>query len=88
MARLVAIATLRPRRDCHYRLVLPAVLLAHLLQRSILCNWRRLHLFISVLVLSEINYPGWVATIDGAKAPIDATDFLLRGCAAGWCASS
>ncbi len=33
----------------------------------------------TVLVLSEINYPGWVATIDGAKAPIHATDFLLRG---------
>ena len=33
----------------------------------------------SVLVLSEINYPGWVATIDRAKAPIHATDFLLRG---------
>jgi hypothetical protein len=33
----------------------------------------------TVLVLSEINYPGWVATIDGVKAPIHATDFLLRG---------
>jgi hypothetical protein len=33
----------------------------------------------SVLVLSEINYPGWVATVDSASAPIHATDFLLRG---------
>jgi hypothetical protein len=33
----------------------------------------------SVLVVSEINYPGWIATIDGAKAPIHTTDFLLRG---------
>ena len=33
----------------------------------------------TVLVLSEINYPGWVATVDGRKAPIHATDFLLRG---------
>jgi hypothetical protein len=33
----------------------------------------------SVLVLSEINYPGWVATVDGASATIHATDFLLRG---------
>ncbi|MCU1264983.1 MAG: hypothetical protein JWM21_1301 [Acidobacteria bacterium] len=33
----------------------------------------------SVLVVSEVNYPGWVATVDGARAPIHATDFLLRG---------
>jgi len=32
----------------------------------------------SVLVVSEINYPGWVATIDGTPAPIHTADFLLR----------
>jgi hypothetical protein len=35
----------------------------------------------SVLVLSEINYPGWIATVDGAKATLYTTDFLLRGVA-------
>ena len=33
----------------------------------------------SVLIVSEINYPGWVATVDGARTPIMTTDFLLRG---------
>jgi hypothetical protein len=33
----------------------------------------------SVLVVSEINYPGWIATVDGARAPIHVADFLLRG---------
>jgi hypothetical protein len=33
----------------------------------------------SVLVVSESNYPGWVATVDGASAPIHTADFLLRG---------
>ena len=33
----------------------------------------------AVLVLSEINYPGWVATIDGTKTPVHATNFILRG---------
>ncbi len=33
----------------------------------------------SVLVVSERHYPGWVATLDGAKTPIHQTDFLLRG---------
>lgn len=35
----------------------------------------------AALVVSEIHYPGWVATIDGAKAPIYQTNFLLRGVA-------
>jgi hypothetical protein len=35
----------------------------------------------TVLVTSEVNYPGWTATIDGQDAPIHATDFLLRGVA-------
>ena len=35
----------------------------------------------SVLVVSEIFYPGWEATIDGAVAPIHPTNFLLRGVA-------
>jgi uncharacterized membrane protein YfhO len=33
----------------------------------------------AVLIVSEIIYPGWEATIDGATARIDATDYLLRG---------
>ncbi len=33
----------------------------------------------AVLVVSERHYPGWVATLDGAKTPIHQTDFLLRG---------
>jgi hypothetical protein len=35
----------------------------------------------TVLVVSEIYYPGWQATIDGQSAAIVATDFLLRGVA-------
>lgn len=33
----------------------------------------------AVLVVSEINYPGWVADVDGVRTPIQVTDFLLRG---------
>jgi hypothetical protein len=33
----------------------------------------------AVLVLSEINYPGWEAMVDGEAARIHATDYLLRG---------
>ncbi len=33
----------------------------------------------SVLVVSEMNYPGWRATLDGRPAPIYAADYLLRG---------
>jgi hypothetical protein len=35
----------------------------------------------TVLVVSEIIYPGWEATVDGAAARIDATNYLLRGVA-------
>jgi hypothetical protein len=35
----------------------------------------------SVLVVSEMNYPGWEAVIDGQQAKIHAADFLLRGIA-------
>ncbi len=35
----------------------------------------------TVLVVSEIFYPGWAATIDGRPAPILLTDYLLRGVA-------
>jgi hypothetical protein len=33
----------------------------------------------AMLVVSEMNYPGWVATLDGARTSIHQTDFLLRG---------
>lgn len=33
----------------------------------------------TVLVVSEVHYPGWAATLDGAKTPIHQTNFLLRG---------
>jgi hypothetical protein len=35
----------------------------------------------SFLVVSEINYPGWIAMIDGKEEPIFQTDYLLRGVA-------
>lgn len=34
-----------------------------------------------LLVLSEVNYPGWTATINGVAAPIIETDGVLRGVA-------
>jgi len=33
----------------------------------------------AVLVASEINYPGWQATVDGQPTNIYAADYLLRG---------
>lgn len=33
----------------------------------------------SLLVLSEISYPGWEATVDGRPSQILTTDYLLRG---------
>ncbi len=33
----------------------------------------------AILVLSEMHYPGWVATLDGVKTSIHTTNFLLRG---------
>ena len=32
----------------------------------------------AVLVVSEVNYPGWIATIDGKPADIITADYLLR----------
>ncbi|MEO8035063.1 MAG: YfhO family protein [Acidobacteriota bacterium] len=33
----------------------------------------------TMLVVSEMFYPGWVARVDGAATPIQQTDYLLRG---------
>lgn len=33
----------------------------------------------TALVVSEINYPGWEATVDGKRSEIYAADYLLRG---------
>lgn len=33
----------------------------------------------TVLILSEVNYPGWLASVDGADVPIYTADFLLLG---------
>jgi hypothetical protein len=33
----------------------------------------------TMLVVSEMFYPGWVAIVDGAATPIHQTDYLLRG---------
>ncbi len=35
----------------------------------------------TVLIVSEMFYPGWEATVDGQRAQINVTDFLLRGVA-------
>ncbi len=33
----------------------------------------------SVLIVSEINYPDWIAWLDGRRTPIITADYLLRG---------
>jgi uncharacterized membrane protein YfhO len=32
-----------------------------------------------MLVLSDIHFPGWKATVDGREVPIERVDYLLRG---------
>ena len=36
-----------------------------------------------LLVLSDNDYPGWKATVDGRSAPIERVDYLFRGVALG-----
>ena len=33
----------------------------------------------SALVVTDLHYPGWRATVDGEDAPIHRVDYLLRG---------
>ncbi|HXD34522.1 MAG TPA: YfhO family protein [Pyrinomonadaceae bacterium] len=33
----------------------------------------------SVLIVSEVNYPGWTASVDGRPAPLHIADYLLMG---------
>jgi Bacterial membrane protein YfhO len=33
----------------------------------------------SLLVLTDVHYPGWKATVDGKRADIERVDYLLRG---------
>ncbi|HEY7599121.1 MAG TPA: YfhO family protein, partial [Candidatus Limnocylindrales bacterium] len=33
----------------------------------------------SLLVLTDVHFPGWKATVDGEEVPIERVDYLLRG---------
>jgi hypothetical protein len=33
----------------------------------------------SLLVLSDVHYPGWKASVDGRNVPLERVDYLLRG---------
>jgi hypothetical protein len=33
----------------------------------------------ALLMLNDVNFPGWMATVDGAVTPIITTDYLFRG---------
>jgi uncharacterized membrane protein YfhO len=33
----------------------------------------------SLMVLTDVHYPGWKATVDGEPADIERVDYLLRG---------
>ena len=33
----------------------------------------------SLLVLTDVHFPGWKATVDGRDAPVERVDYLLRG---------
>ena len=37
----------------------------------------------SLLVLSDVHYPGWKARVDGREARVERVDYLLRGVALG-----
>ena len=36
-----------------------------------------------LVVLSDVHFPGWNATLDGRQVPIERVDYLLRGIAVG-----
>ena len=33
----------------------------------------------ALLVLGDVYYPGWKASVDGDEVPIERVDYLLRG---------
>ena len=35
----------------------------------------------SILIVSEMTFPGWVATVDGQDASVHTTNYILRGVA-------
>ena len=35
------------------------------------------------VVLSDVQFPGWHATVDGRDAPLERVDYLLRGVPVG-----
>jgi hypothetical protein len=37
----------------------------------------------SLVVLSDVWFPGWTATVDGHPAPVERVDYLLRGVSVG-----
>jgi hypothetical protein len=37
----------------------------------------------ALVILSDVHFPGWHATVDGREAPVERVDYLLRGIPVG-----